>query len=206
LKTKSLNMVYQFKVTLKNISPSVWRRILVPSSYTFWDLHVAIQDAFGWDCYHLHNFIKKDQRTGKLNIIEVQSENSVGNSIRTASFDEAKEKISDWLSKESITFNYVYDFGDDWEHEIKLEKILPREKNAKYPSCTGGKRACPPEDCGGPWSYKRFISAIKNKNHERHIEMTEWIGGDFDPEYFDVSEVFFGDPKEAWKTYNEFTE
>lgn len=206
LETKNFNMVYQFKITLKNISPPIWRRISVPSSYTFWDLHVAIQDAFGWDGYHLHNFTKKDPQTGKLNIIEVPSEDSIGNSMRMVSFDETKEKISDWFSKAGTALNYTYDFGDDWEHEVKLEEVLPREKNKRYPSCIGGKRACPPEDCGGPWGYKEFLVAIKNKKHERHIEMTEWIGGDFDPEYFDISEVSFEDPKEAWETYNDFIE
>ncbi len=72
--------------------------------------------------------------------------------------------------------------------------------------CIDGKRTCPPEDCGGPWGYKEFLKAIKDPRHKRHEEMTEWIGGDFDPEYFNISEVFFDDPKKAWKTYNEFIE
>ena len=95
--------------------------------------------------------------------------------------------------------NYTYDFGDNWEHKIPLEKILPRDKNIEYPACIAGKRACPPEDCGGIWGYEEFLEAINNPDHEEHEEMLEWVGGEFDPEHFDVSEVSFDDPDKRRK-------
>ena len=95
--------------------------------------------------------------------------------------------------------NYTYDFGDNWEHKIQLEKILPRDKNIEYPACIAGKRACPPEDCGGIWGYEEFLEAINNPDHEEHEEMLEWVGGEFNPEHFDVNEVSFDDPNKRRK-------
>jgi hypothetical protein len=94
---------------------------------------------------------------------------------------------------------YVYDYGDNWEHTVKLEKILPRQKGIKYPVCTDGKRACPPEDCGGPWGYEEFLGAIANPDHEEHEEWLEWAGGEFNPECFDSKEVVFDNPNQRWK-------
>jgi hypothetical protein len=82
---------------------------------------------------------------------------------------------------------YEYDFGDGWEHEILLEKILPRDPGVRYPRCIGGARACPPEDCGGVHGYANFLAAISNSKHEEHDEYLDWIGGEFDPEKFDVA-------------------
>ena len=80
-----------------------------------------------------------------------------------------------------------------------MEKILPREKEIDYPRCIKGKRACPPEDCGGPWGYKDFLKILKDPKHEEHDEMLEWVGGEFDPEHFDKKEVVFNDPGERRK-------
>lgn len=93
---------------------------------------------------------------------------------------------------------YVYDFGDSWEHEIRLEKILPREKR-KYPACIAGKRACPPEDCGGIWGYEEFLEIIKDPEHEEYEDMLDWVGGEFDPEHFDIEDVQFDDPVQRRK-------
>ena len=93
---------------------------------------------------------------------------------------------------------YVYDFGDDWEHTITLEKIQPREKGVHYPLCLKGKRACPPEDCGGVWGYKDMLKIIADPNHEKYDEWIEWVGEDFDPEIFDASSIVFDDPRERW--------
>jgi len=94
---------------------------------------------------------------------------------------------------------YTYDFGDNWEHIIKLEKVLPRDKNINYPVCIGGKRASPPEDCGGVWGYEDFLKIINNPDHEEYEETIEWAGGEFDPEYFDVKEIKFDDPAKRRK-------
>jgi pRiA4b ORF-3-like protein len=84
---------------------------------------------------------------------------------------------------------YEYDFGDSWEHELLVEKILPRDEGKRYPVCLTGKRACPPEDCGGVWGYASFLEALHDPEHPEHEEMLEWIGGEFDPEAFDLDEV-----------------
>ena len=83
---------------------------------------------------------------------------------------------------------YEYDFGDGWEHEVVLEKVLARDSTAKYPRCLGGARACPPEDCGGPGGYINFLGAISDPEHEEHDEYLDWIGGEFDPDKFDPAE------------------
>lgn len=192
---KKFERVYQFKVTLKNTKPLIWRRIQVPETYTFWDLHVAIQDAMGWEDYHLHEFEMVDPSTGVKVEIGIPDEE----------FDDYKTlpgwkyKIAELFSPVNQSANYIYDFGDGWEHKVELEKVLPREKNVIYPVCLDGKRACPPEDCGGVGGYEEFLEAIKNPKHERHQEMLEWIGGEFDLEHFDVEEVIFDDPDERRK-------
>lgn len=186
---KKFNQVYQFKITLKGTKPPMWRRIQVPETYTFWDLHVAIQNAMGWEDYHLHEFEMIDLSTG--------FERNIG--IPDEYFDSEvlqgwKQKIADYFSMENPKADYTYDFGDDWEHNIQLEKILPREKGVNYPICIKGKRACPPEDCGGVWGYEELLEAIKDPKHKEHEEMLEWVSDEFDPEYFDIEEVVFDDP------------
>lgn len=190
---KKFDRVYQFKITLKGAKPPIWRRIQVPETYTFWDLHVAIQDAMGWVDYHLHEFEMIDPS----NSFEV----SIG--IPDEEFDWDREvlagwrrKIRDYFSLANPAANYRYDFGDGWEHRIELETILPREKGVQYPICIKGKRACPPEDVGGVWGYEDFLEGIKDSNHEQHEEMLEWIGGMFNAEEFDPEDVNFDDPDE----------
>ncbi len=189
---KKFNRVYQFKITLKGIKPPIWRRIQVPETYSFWDLHVAIQDAMGWKDYHLHEFEIPHPSTGEKVRIGHPDENTelFGQEI----LSEHEQKITDWFSMENRVADYTYDFGDNWEHKIQLEKILPRDKNIKYPICIGGKRACPPEDCGGIGGYEYFLEVIRNPEHEEYEEMLEWIEGKFDPEHFNVNEVSFDDP------------
>lgn len=188
---KKFNRVYQFKITLKGIKPLIWRRILVPETYTFWDLHVAIQDAMGWLDYHLHEFEIIDPSTGEKVRIGLPSEDYDWSRETLLGW---KQKIAEYFSMGNRLANYTYDFGDNWEHIIKLEKILPRGVNTDYPTCIAGERACPPEDCGGAWGYGEFLRSIRNPKHKEHKEMLEWVGGEFDPEYFDAKEIKFDDP------------
>ena len=192
---KKFTKVYQFKITLKDIKPLVWRCIQVPETYTFWDLHVAIQDAMGWSDYHLHEFEIFNSSSGLKVNIGIPDED-FGGEI----FPGWEQKIADYFSMENRSADYTYDFGDNWEHTVELEKILPRENNVNYPRCIDGKRACPPEDCGGIWGYEDFLEIIRNPNHEEHEEMLEWVGGEFGPEHFDVREVHFDDPDRRRKT------
>ncbi|MEW6740817.1 MAG: plasmid pRiA4b ORF-3 family protein [Nitrospirota bacterium] len=191
---KGFKQIYQFKVTLKGIKPSIWRKIQVPEAYTFWDLHVAIQDVMGWQDYHLHEFEVIKPSSGRKVMIGFPDE-EFGRDVLPG----WKQKIADYFSIENPSAEYTYDFGDNWRHEIKLEKILPREKGVKYPLCIDGKRACPPEDCGGTSGYENFLKILMDPRHERYEEMLEWIGGEFDPEHFDIREVYFDNPKKRLK-------
>ena len=169
--------VYQFKVALANIHPPVWRRILVSDKSTLLDLHGVIQDVFGWLDYHLHEYIIQDIRYGDPANDEFDE---------LAIQDEATVKLRKLNLKEGSQFIYEYDFGDGWKHTLVLEKIFPLEKGMKLPQCIQGKRACPPEDVGGPWGYRNFLEAIRDPQHEEHENYLEWIGGEFDPEVFDL--------------------
>ena len=102
-------------------------------------------------------------------------------------------------SPENRLADYTYDFGDNWEHTVELEEILPRDKDVEYPRCIAGERACPPEDCGGIWGYEDLLQIISDPEHEEYEAMLEWIGGEFDPEHFDAKEVVFDDPEERRK-------
>jgi hypothetical protein len=191
-----LQTVYQFKVTLKGIRPPVWRRIQVPQNYTFWDLHVAIQDAMGWLDSHLHAFHLKNPKTEKKDEIGIPTDDFgwSGNRVHPG----WERRISRYFSMENAKALYLYDFGDDWQHEVKLEKILPREKGIDYPLCVKGKRACPPEDCGGVFGYLNILEILSNPEHEEYEETMEWLGEGFDPEYFDPEEIEFWDPRQRW--------
>lgn len=200
---RKFSNVYQFKVTLKEIMPPIWRRIQVPETYTFWDLHVAIQDAMGWLDYHLHEFTVLNPATGRKDDIGIPDDDfSFGDKKVYAGW---RRKIADYFSMDNPLAEYIYDFGDDWCHEVRLEKILPREKNIQYPRCIGGERECPPEDCGGVFGYQEFLEVIMDPAHEEHDEMLEWVGGEFDPEAFDAEEVIFEDPQKRWKIAFEET-
>jgi hypothetical protein len=102
---------------------------------------------------------------------------------------EARVKLNSLLQREKDSVIYEYDFGDSWEHKIVLEKILPFDEQVKLPRCTAGKRACPPEDCGGIWGYSDLLDTLQDPQHPDHDEMKEWLGGDFDPEFFDMAGV-----------------
>ena len=198
MKTK-FDQVYQFKITLRGAKPPIWRRIQVPETYTFYDLHVAIQDAMGWDDYHMHEFELVNPSTGQNIWIGIPDEIFGYDSGREI-LAGWKQKISQWLSLENKSAEYTYDFGDNWEHIIKLEKILPRKDSVKYPVCTAGKLACPPEDCGGIWGYADFLEIIGDPDNEEYEEMMEWAGDEFDPEHFSPNEVIFTDPAKRLKT------
>jgi len=184
------NQVCQFKISLKGIRPPIWREIQVPETYTFWDFHVAIQDAMGWQDYHLHEFELLKSSTGSKVNIGIPDED-FGRKVLPG----WTQKIADYFSSENRAASYLYDFGDDWEHQIELQKIIPKKRGIVYPVCTNGKRACPPEDCGGIWGYEDLLEIIKDPTHEEYEEMMEWLGGEFDPEHFEAKKVRFDDPE-----------
>jgi hypothetical protein len=193
---RKYSRVYQFKITLKGTKPPVWRKILVPETYTFWDLHVAIQDAMGWLDYHLHEFTIMNPLTGLVDRIGIPDEDFLD---QEEAYPGWTKKVADHFSPQNPRADYCYDFGDDWQHAVKLEKIMPREAGVRYPICVGGKRACPPEDCGGTLGYEEFLTIIKDPFHEEYESTLEWAGGAFDPERFDPAGVLFADPQKRWK-------
>ncbi|MEW6685392.1 MAG: plasmid pRiA4b ORF-3 family protein [Candidatus Edwardsbacteria bacterium] len=193
---KDFCKVYQFKITLDGIKPPIWRRIQVPETYNFWELHVAIQDAMGWYDCHLHEFNIEHPETGEEIAIGIPDEEGWDYKKLLTDWEE---NIANYFSLENKRAKYTYDFGDNWEHTIELEKILVREKDKKYPVCMDGKRACPPEDVGSIPGYEEFIEIIKDPEHEQYEEMLKWVGGKFDPEHFNPKEIVFDDPKVRFK-------
>lgn len=187
--------VYEFVVTLKKIQPPIWRCIQIPEIYTFWDLHVAIQDAMGWlDC-HLHEFMIKDTLSRKFVNIGFPDE-EFDDHIVIPSWEC---HIAAFFSLDNPSALYKYDFGDGWEHDIQLDNILPSQPNTRYPKCINGKRHWPPEDCGGVSGYEDLLQIIAAPSHEEHESMMIWLGGRFDPESFDPSRLRFTDPRKRLK-------
>jgi len=174
----NLNLIYQLKVTLRGSRPPIWRRVLVPGKFSLHKLHQAIQLVMGWTESHLHQFIIDGQYYSIPSSEDYEP-------VR----DERRHSLSQIATREKRKFFYEYDFGDSWEHEIVVEKILSPESGVKYPACIKGKRACPPEDIGGLWGYETFLEAIGDPHHEEHDSYLEWVGGDFDPEACDLGEI-----------------
>ncbi len=175
---KRQRALYQVKITLQDIRPPIWRRLEVRSDISLADLHRAIQGAMGWENCHLYAFECDDRRFGPRDSdFDPFDEELV--SDRTARLDAV-------LTEAGSKMLYRYDFGDDWLHEIVLEAIrpMPPGGRAPKPRCVGGGRACPPEDCGGPFGYAEMLKALKNPRHREHARYREWLGEDFDPEWF----------------------
>lgn len=187
--------VFQFEIALQQVEPTIWRRIQVPEVYTFWDLHCAITDCLGWLDYHLHMFTIKNPKTGKTEQLGIPDDEGFDEVDTLPCWDKV---IWKYFTLKNTTCDYLYDFGDGWHHSVTLEGILPREKGVAYPLCVSGERACPPEDVGSYSGYKRFLKSISYKNAPDHEEMLTWVGGWFDPEWFDLSLVRFEDPEQRF--------
>lgn len=169
--------IYQLKISLKDIRPPIWRRARVPGAATLAGLHVVIQTVFGWTDTHLHAFYVGERRYGQPDDLDDIVD------------DESTVTLAGVVGDRIKRFRYIYDFGDDWMHEIVVEKILPGDSGTLEIACLGGRRRRPPEDCGGPWGYYEFLEAVGDSNHPEHEEKLEWVGGAFDPEAFDLGSV-----------------
>lgn len=192
-KKSSEPKIYQLKITIKDIKPPIWRRILISDQVNFHELHLAIQDFFNWGNYHLHefHFPREKNPRHKISLLGLDPDGNLPDDLDSDFLNhyDAREdevRLYDVFSKNCLIGGYLYDFGDNWEHSIKLEKVYPFKKGFKGPLCVGGKRAAPPEDCGGSWGYQDLLEILSNKNHREYNEMKEWVGSTFNPEKMDV--------------------
>jgi len=187
--------VLQFKITLKETNPIIWRRIQISELCSFWDLHVAIQDAMGWlDC-HLHHFeVNHPIETGKQYMgIPTDEDHDVLNTLPGWEY-----KVKDYLIINPKMI-YEYDYGDGWTHEIVFEGLHNKQPSQQYPVCLAGERKCPPEDVGGTHGFEEFLRVIADPNDDEHESSLEWVGGKYDPDDFTPSKVKFDNPTKRWK-------
>jgi hypothetical protein len=188
----SRTAIYRFEIRLREIEPPIWRLIEIPQRASFWDLHVAIQDAMGWLDYHLHEFSLELSRAGRVLRIGIPDE------------ETGMDVLPGWEEPIALYFRapgdralYWYDFGDDWRHDVTLVAIEARVKGKRYPCCIAGQRACPPEDCGGPPGYFEVIHTLASPDDPEHDELRAWLadyrggGRPYDPEAFDPAAVRF---------------
>ena len=177
----SSELLFQFKIMLLEISPSIWRRIQVRDCMLA-ELHDHIQAAFGWCNCHMHQFEIDGERYGLPSPDDLD--------FGVGMIDESSVLLSQLLPKSGkrARWIYEYDFGDGWRHEVVFEGYPPVDKKQKYPLCVEGERACPPEDVGGPWGYADYLVAIADQDHELHEEFMEWVGPT-DPDEFDVKKA-----------------
>jgi len=176
-KIQTPDAILSVKITLAKSDPAIWRRVLVPSSVTFFDLHHIIQISMGWTNSHLFEF-----KVGNYKIGYADDDHE--------DVAHANEVTLDLLlMTKGIQFNYIYDFGDSWLHTIKVEEITTREEGKVYPFCLDGALACPPEDCGGIYGYYHNLEILKNPKHPEYKDLKRWLGRGYDPERIDLDKV-----------------
>ncbi len=175
--------ILQIKVSLKGSKPLIWRRFLVPNDITFLELSNIILATMGWLGGHLSSF-----EVGNRLTIDVPSPFDVADFLM-GDLNAKDVIVKEYLNQKGDKITYIYDFGDDWQHTLLVEKVLPYDSSMKYPVCLKGRRSCPPDDCGGIWGYSDLLATIADKDHPEHEEIMEWVGEDFDPDHFDVAAV-----------------
>jgi hypothetical protein len=170
----SAKTIARLKITLDDVKPTVLRRIEVPFDIRLDRLHLTLQAAIGWTNSHLYEIRAGDVGWG-------MTDPDWGD----GPLDARKARLVDAL-EDTKTLRYLYDFGDGWEHTIKVERLIDAEPGLIYPRLIEATGRCPPEDVGGPWGYPEFLDAIHDPKHERHAELSEWIGDDFNPNFVDI--------------------
>lgn len=179
---KTDELVYQLKVTLRDSEPPIWRRFVVPGNITLYRLHMILQSVMGWTNSHLYRFDIEGTEYSIPDPIEDDF-----NELHLE--DSRRNRLNKVVHNEQSSFTYEYDFGDGWEHDILVEKIFPPDPERVYPVCSAGKRACPPEDCGGIRGYNSLLEIISDPKNKEYDSMMEWLGGVFDPDGFDVNQI-----------------
>lgn len=176
-----LRRVYQLKISINGTKPPIWRRFLTVNTIRLDELHMLLQIIMGWAGSHLHQFISQGTFYGvpddDYDLMDMEV------------LDETRFRLNQLLKTEKESIVYEYDFGDGWNHKITLEKILPFDVEQTIPVCVKAKGACPPEDVGGTWGYYEFLEALEDINHPEHESYKEWVGGDFDPEFYSIEDV-----------------
>jgi len=174
--------VYQLKVTLLEVTPPIWRRLMVPADFTLAQLHTVLQLSMDWKGTHLHEFRIDRKSYGRPDRDEEAAES------RDLQ-DERRVRLSSVLGHEGAQGLYVYDFGDDWHHAIDVEKLLALETGQIYPICIAGERHGPPEDCGGAHRYDELVRVMGDRYNPEYKEIRRWLRRDFDPEAFSIDAV-----------------
>jgi hypothetical protein len=188
--------INQLKITLNYISPPIWRRFQVRSDVKLTRLHEILQIVMGWENYHLHAF--------DIDGVEYTDRESVEDDIYESGHrDGSKVKLSDVLTEVGGTILYRYDFGDNWEHKVELERILDPEPGERYPVCLDGARSCPPEDCGGIGGYEDLLRVLADPEDEEYEDMRRWAGENWDSEKFKPEIVNIGLPRRILVKVND---
>ncbi|HEU5423772.1 MAG TPA: plasmid pRiA4b ORF-3 family protein [Nitrolancea sp.] len=172
------SQVFQLKVTLRGSKPPIWRRLQLRGSTTLPELHEILQIVMDWDDAHLHSFTAGGVEYGV-------PEPGGFDAMRS----EKRARLDRLVRNPKDRIRYEYDFGDSWDHDLVVEKVLPADPTVRYPVVLAGRRAAPPEDVGGIWGYAHFLQSLNDPADPEHEMYTEWIGGDFDPEAFDLDEL-----------------
>lgn len=173
-------VTHQLRIVLRGTKPAIWRRVLVSPSMTLDDLHRLLQAVMGWEDCHLHMFVKGRRRFS----VPSPWDDDFRMPGTPRDLDEREYEIGRVLTHEKDWMTYEYDFGDSWHHRVTLQKILPYDPAVRLPACIGGKRRCPPENCGGVWGYYEKLEVLKDQEHPDHEHIKEWMGGHFDPDIF----------------------
>ena len=190
-------LMLQYLVVLAGTDPLVWRRIRVPATYSFWDLHVAIQDSMGWKDCHLHEFQVLDPRSGTILKLGIPDPDGWDDHGLVADWTEFP---LDYMVGSTPPIQYTYDFGDSWQHAVIFEGFEQASGRRKLrPECPSGAGACPPEDSGGAPGYVQLLEALADPDHPEHEEYLGWTGGPIDPWSFSPAGVRFDDPQKRWR-------
>ncbi|MEP7376086.1 MAG: plasmid pRiA4b ORF-3 family protein [Chitinophagaceae bacterium] len=171
MQRKNQELIYQFYIELQVSQPLVWRRIVIPENHTMYDLHMAIQGAFGWENSHLFQFSENGLEDKTCYGMPYE-----GIDPEMVTIDARKIKINKVLKKDRQEYVYVCDFGDHWQHKIKLEKFLDKDNRVLSAFCIEGGGACPPEDVGGIHGYKEMLEVFKTPHHPEKASYIEWLG------------------------------
>lgn len=168
--------ILQLRVSIRGMSPPVWRKLLINSDTTLHELHLMIQAAMGWYNCHLYEFSYGQDKYSNLDHWDEIPEEEI---------DSTQVTLGDLDLSEGDELTYLYDFGDNWEHTVSVQKILAQDTSYRLPACIGGKRNCPPEDCGGVYGYYDVLKTAGDPQDPEHDEMVEWLG-EYNPEEFDM--------------------